>query len=94
MNSFFSVYKIAETKNEVVKHLIFLRIVVENVTYDGRFSGNIIVVGQFRCGKTSFVQNLDKNRIFGHIETVGWISKIELSKDREEQIRTFSYASR
>ena len=30
------------------------------VTYDGTFSGNILVVGQTRCGKTSFVQNLGK----------------------------------
>ena len=26
-----------------------------NFTYDGTFSGNILVVGQTRCGKTSFV---------------------------------------
>ena len=26
-----------------------------NLTYDGTFNGNILVVGQTRCGKTSFV---------------------------------------
>ena len=30
------------------------------------FPDNILVVGQMGCGKTSFVQNLGKNRIFGH----------------------------
>ena len=66
----------------------------ENLTYDGRFFGNILVVGQTCCGKTSFVQNLGKNKIFGDIKTLDWISKLELSKDREQQIRkTFCYAS-
>ena len=62
----------------------------ENLTYDGRFFGNILVFGN----KTSFVQNLGKNKIFGDIKTLDWISKVELSKDREEHIRkTFSYFS-
>ena len=61
---------------------------------DRTFLGNILVVGQTRCGKTSFAQNLGKNKIFGNIESVDWISKIELLKNREEQIRkTFDYAS-
>ena len=67
----------------------------EHITYDGKFFGNILVVGQTRCGKTSFIQNLGRKKIFGDIETLDWISKIELSKDREEQIRkTFSFLSR
>ena len=64
------------------------------VAYDGIFSGNILVVGQTRCGKTSFVQNLGKNKMFGRINSVDWISKVELSENREHQIReSFSYAS-
>ena len=27
-------------------------------TYDGKFEGNILIVGQAGCGKTTFVQNL------------------------------------
>ena len=62
--------------------------------YDGTFNGNMLVVGQTRCGKTSFVQKLGKNKMFGSIESVDWISKIELSAAREHQIRdSFSYAS-
>ena len=65
-----------------------------NLTYDEKFCGNILVVGQTRCGKTSFVQNLGKNKIFGDITSVDWISKIVLLENREHQIRqTFSYAS-
>ena len=64
------------------------------VAYDGIFSGNMLVVGQTRCGKTSFVQNLGKNKMFGSINSVDWISKVELSENREHQIcETFSYAS-
>ena len=63
-------------------------------TFDGTFSGNILVVGQTRCGKTSCVQNLAKNKIFGGIDSVDWTSKIELSENREHQIReSFPYAS-
>ena len=61
--------------------------------YDGTFNGNMLVVGQ-TCGKTLFVQKLGKNKIFGSIEPVDWISKNELSTDREHQIReSFSYTS-
>ena len=66
----------------------------EELNYDGTFCGNILVLGQTRCGKASFVQNLGKNRMFGSIVSVDWISKIELSENTEHQIRqTFSYAS-
>ena len=64
------------------------------MTYDGTFSGYILVVGQTRCGKTSFVQSLERNKIFGSVDSVDWISKVELSENREHQIRqSFSYAS-
>ena len=54
--------------------------------YDGTFNRNMLVIGQTRCGKTSFVQRLGKNKIFGSIDSVDWISKIELSVAREHQI--------
>ena len=64
------------------------------VTYDGKFSGNILVVGQTRCDKNSFVQSLGRNKIFGSIDSLDWISKVELSENREHQIRqSFSNAS-
>ena len=65
-----------------------------NMMYGATFNGNIIVVGQTRCGKTSFVQKLGKNKTFGSIDSVDWISKIELSEAREHQIREgFCYSS-
>ena len=64
------------------------------VSYDGTFSGNILVVAQTRCGKTSFVQSLGRNKIFGSVDSVDWISKVELLENREHQIRqNVSYAS-
>lgn len=35
--------------------------------YDGKFERNILIVGQMGCGKTTFVQNLEKNGMFGNI---------------------------
>ena len=62
--------------------------------YDGTFNGNMLVARQTSCGKTSFVQRLGKNKMFGRIDSVYWISKIELSVAREHQIREiFCYAS-
>ena len=65
-----------------------------NFMYDGTFNGNMLVVGQTRCEKTSFAQKIGKNKMFGSIESVDWISKFELSVAREHQIReSFSFAS-
>ena len=35
-------------------------------TYDGKFEGNILVVGRTGCGKKTFIQKLGKNKLFGH----------------------------
>ena len=34
-------------------------------SYDGKFKGNILVVGRTGCGKPTFVQNLGKSNLFG-----------------------------
>ena len=70
------------------------KMIRKNFMYDGTFNGNMLVVGQTRCGKTSFVQKLEKNKMFRSIDSVDWIYKIELSEAREHQIReSFCYAS-
>ena len=57
-------------------------------TYDGQFSENILVVCRTGCGKTTFIQKLGKNKLFGgDITDVFWVSKIILTKDREDFIR-------
>ena len=60
----------------------------EEYVYDGKFQGNILVVGRTGCGKTTFIQKLGKNRMFGEeIADVFWVSKIRLTKERERAIR-------
>ena len=56
-------------------------------SYDGKFKGNILVVGRTGCGKPTFMQNLGKSNLFGDISEVYWISKITLSDEREDKIR-------
>ena len=42
--------------------------------YDGKFQGNILVVGRTGCGKTTFIQKLGKNKTFGNEITEGfWV---------------------
>lgn len=63
-------------------------IVVEiNYIYDRKFEGNILLVGRTDFGKTTFVQNLAKNKMFGSLKQVILVSKTLLSKEREHQIR-------
>ena len=43
--------------------------------YDDRFNGNILVVGKTGCGKTTFIQQLERNKLFGiEITDVFWVS--------------------
>lgn len=37
----------------------------KNYSYNGKFEGNILVVGRTGCGKTTFIQKLGKNKMFG-----------------------------
>ena len=57
-----------------------------NYSFDAKFEGNILVVGRTCCGKTTFAQNLGKNKMFGEIKKVTWLSKIPLSREREKNI--------
>ena len=61
---------------------------MENNVYDGKFSGNILIVGQTECGKTTFVQKLALNNFFGDLKKVKWLSGIRLSKRREAEIES------
>ena len=60
-----------------------------NNSFDGKFEGKILIVGRTRYGKTTFVQNLGKNKLFGNTTTVYWNSKISLSEEREEKKESF-----
>ena len=51
-----------------------------NYTYNGKYEGNVLIVGRTSCGKITFVQNLGKNTLFGDVKEVYWISKIDFPK--------------
>ena len=59
---------------------------MENYIYSGKFSGNILIVGQTECGKTTFMQKLALNNFFGKLKKTQWVSGIEPSKTREAEI--------
>ena len=61
---------------------------MENYVYDGKFSGNILIVGRTECGKTSFVQKLALNNFFGDLKKAKWVSVIHLSRTREAEIES------
>ena len=67
----------------------------QNFRYDATFTDNILVLAQTGCGKTSFVQSLGKNKIFvSNLLSVDWVSKINLTKNREDEIRQcFTYTN-
>ena len=56
--------------------------------YDEIFSGNILVLGSSGSGKASLVQEAATNAMFGKLEKIHWISRIELSREREGKIES------
>ena len=56
--------------------------------YDGKFSGNVLVLGRTDCGKTSFVQKLALYDFFGNLKNAKWISGIQLNESREAEIES------
>ena len=66
---------------------------IKNFRYDVTFSDHILVLGQTGCAKTSFIQSLGKNKVFGSdLLSIIWVSKINLLNNREDKIRQcFSY---
>ena len=56
--------------------------------YDGKFSGNILVVERTGCRKTAFVQKLAINKFFGELNKAEWVSFIKLDKQREAEIQS------
>ena len=53
---------------------------MENYVYDGKFSGNILVLGRIECGKTTFVQKLALINFFGELKKAEWVSGISYYK--------------
>ena len=59
-----------------------------NDIYDGKFNGNILLVGRTACGKTTFLEKLAINKFFGDIVKTEWVSGIEIDTSREAEIQS------
>ena len=58
----------------------------ETNSYDGNILGNILVLGSSASDKTTLVQEMASNSMFGKLEGAHWVSAVELSKSREAKI--------
>ena len=54
--------------------------------YDGRFCGNMLVVGKTACGKTYFLHKLGINNFFGKLVKTQWVTGIDINEQREPEI--------
>ena len=58
----------------------------ETNSYDGKISGNILVLGSLASGKTTLVEEMASNSMFGKLKDVHWVSAVKISKVREAEI--------
>ena len=61
---------------------------MDNEIYEGKFVGNILIVGRTACGKTFFTEKLAVNNFFGKLKKTEWVSYIKLTKEREAEIES------
>ena len=47
-----------------------------NHIYNGKFAGNVLIVGWMECGKTTFTQNLGIINFFGALEKINGFLKL------------------
>ena len=64
-------------------------VAIMSYIYNGKFSGNILVVGRTGCGKTALVQKLAVNKLFGELIKAEWVSYIKLDKQREAELQSW-----
>ena len=51
--------------------------------YDGRFHGNILVVGKTGCGKTYSLQKLGLDKFFGKLVKTELVAGIEIDEQKK-----------
>ena len=61
---------------------------MERYTFNGKFQGNILIVGRTGCGKTTFMQKLALNKYFGILKKAEWVLYIPLIEKREAEIQS------
>ena len=61
---------------------------MDNEIYDGKFVGNILIVGRTACGKTFFTEKLALINFFGKLKKTEGVTYIKLTKEREAEIES------
>ena len=61
---------------------------MESNVYNGKFNGNILIVGRTECGKTYFTEKLAINIFFGNFKKAEWVSYIILTREKETEIES------
>ena len=61
---------------------------MQNNVYNGKFTGDILIVGRSECGKTYYTQKLAINNFFGKLKKAEWVSYIILTREREAEIES------
>ena len=60
---------------------------MENYVYNGKFSGNIFIVGRTECGKTTFMQKLALNNFFGKLKKQNGSQVLNLVRREKHKLR-------
>ena len=61
----------------------------QDASYDAKFSGNMMLVGSTRTGKTSYLQEILLNGLIPNsVKKLYWISGIYLSENRKEELKS------
>ena len=55
---------------------------VVNYIYDEKFDGNVLVVNQTDCRKTTFMQNLTTMKMFNDTKNVFWLTKFVFLREK------------
>ena len=74
-------------ENSIVKIIIWQMLARTNMMV--KISGNVLVLGSMKSGKTSLVQQLGCNGMFWELRKVNWISKVDLSNRRDAEIESY-----
>ena len=62
---------------------------MESNVYNGKFNGNILIVGRTECGKTYFTEKVAINNFFGDFKKAEWVSYIILTREKQAEIESY-----
>ena len=62
---------------------------VVNYIYDEKFDGNVLVVNQTDCRKTTFIQNLTTMKMVNDTKNVFWLTKFVFLREKTKYTLLF-----